>query len=53
MLKCERLLSPQSVKGGVSMAWGELDREHRREDRNTEDSEKRKISKRITEITIL
>lgn len=53
MLKGERHLSLQSVKGDVSMEQGELDREHRREDRYMEDSEKGKISKRITEITIL
>lgn len=42
MLTCERLLGPQSVKGNVSMASGEVEREHRREDRYMEDSEKGK-----------
>lgn len=53
MLKCERLLGLQSVKGDVSVGQGELDGEHRRENRYMEDSEKGKISKRITEITTL
>lgn len=53
MLKGERCLGLQSVEGNVSMEQGDLEREYRREDRYMEDSEKGKISKRITEITIL
>lgn len=53
MLAHDRLLSPHSVKGNVSMASGEVEREHRRVDTYTEDREKGKNNKIITEITIL
>lgn len=54
-IKCSRVRDVLACNQWRAMlAWnGDLDREHRREDRYMEDSEKGKISKRITEITIL